>query len=745
MGLRTVAAVEDDIPSLGDQHQVSLAQTSAIYAADGTLLAYLHGVENRTVISGKQIPQVLRNAVVAIEDERFYSHRGVDLESFVRALVTNVQAQQTTEGFSTITMQLVGNLYLDRTDLSFNRKFNEMALAWQLERKYSKDEILDLYLNTVYFGSNAYGVEAAAQTYFDKEPVDLTLAEAALIAGLPQAPTGLLASQASRTSSGTAQPRHPQDGRERLHHRRGGRGRAPHAGRACALFPLHPGAGAVRGRLCAQAAHRHVRRGQGVPGRSAGGDHHRSRLPEAGHRRHHLHAERAGRPLGGAGEHRARHRLHPGDGGRDRLRDAPSSISRLRAGASRAPPSRPSALDGGRRDGHRPLEDLLHVHAARDSRTREPPNRGRSRPSAATPTASPPWCRPPCAATTPCTPRLALDVGADRIVDIAHRMGITSYLNASPAIVLGGLTYGVSPLEMASAYGTLANQGEHVEPTIILQIKDSGRQGDLEGQPQDGLRPFPPAWPTTSPASSSRTSCTARAPRPRSTARPPARPVPLRTSATPGSADTRPHLSTTVWVGHPQGQIPMTDVHGAQRHRGKLPGADLAEVHGRGRQETIRRPISASPKCWCPTTRYFRSTYAAFPASTTTESTTTTLRRCRTRSPVRPPADRALDDPRCKLERFTLKAQEALAAAQKLAQERGHAQVEPEHLAVALLEQDGGLTYRYWSASARATPLSGPNSATRLEHFGTVHGDTQVGFARDTQTALDARRPRPTR
>ena len=190
MGLHAVAAVEDDIPSLDDQHAVSLAQTSAIYAADGSRLAYLHGVENRTVISGRQIPQILRNALVAIEDERFYSHRGVDFESFVRALVTNVQAQQTTEGFSTITMQLVGNIYLDRTDLTFERKWNEMALAWQLERKYSKNEILDLYLNTVYFGSNAYGVEAAARTYFDKEPVDLTLAEAALIAGLPQAPTG---------------------------------------------------------------------------------------------------------------------------------------------------------------------------------------------------------------------------------------------------------------------------------------------------------------------------------------------------------------------------------------------------------------------------------------------------------------------------------------------------------------------------------------------------------------------------
>ena len=87
----------------------------------------------------------------------------MDLESFVRALATNISAQHTTEGFSTITMQLVGNLYLDRTDLSFNRKWDEMALAWQLERKYSKNEILDLYLNTVYFGSNAYGRRGGGQ------------------------------------------------------------------------------------------------------------------------------------------------------------------------------------------------------------------------------------------------------------------------------------------------------------------------------------------------------------------------------------------------------------------------------------------------------------------------------------------------------------------------------------------------------------------------------------------------------
>ena len=116
-GLHSVAAIENELPSLEEQHSVSLAQTTALYAADGSLLAYLHGVENRTVISGKAMPDNLKHALVAVEDERFYEHSGVDLEGFMRALVTNIQAKGVSEGFSTITMQLVGNLYLDRTDI----------------------------------------------------------------------------------------------------------------------------------------------------------------------------------------------------------------------------------------------------------------------------------------------------------------------------------------------------------------------------------------------------------------------------------------------------------------------------------------------------------------------------------------------------------------------------------------------------------------------------------------------------
>ena len=116
VGVRTAAAISAEAPKLEDQKKVVLAETSRIYAADGTLLAYLHGTENRTIIGGERIPQVVKDAVVAIEDERFYQHQGVDFQGILRALARDFEAGRVVEGASTITQQLVGNLYLDRRD-----------------------------------------------------------------------------------------------------------------------------------------------------------------------------------------------------------------------------------------------------------------------------------------------------------------------------------------------------------------------------------------------------------------------------------------------------------------------------------------------------------------------------------------------------------------------------------------------------------------------------------------------------
>ena len=134
------------------------------------------------------IPRQLRQAIIAVEDKRFYTHSGFDVEGIARAAVVNVEAGQIEEGASTITQQLVKNLFLT-PEQSFSRKAEEVLLAVNIERHFSKDKIMELYLNTIYFGSNFYGIYAASEGYFGKEPKNLTLGESAMLAGLPNAPS----------------------------------------------------------------------------------------------------------------------------------------------------------------------------------------------------------------------------------------------------------------------------------------------------------------------------------------------------------------------------------------------------------------------------------------------------------------------------------------------------------------------------------------------------------------------------
>lgn len=131
---------------------------------------------------------LLRQAIVAVEDGRFYEHSGFDIESIARASLVNLQYGSIEEGASTITQQLAKNLFLS-AEQSFDRKAEELLLALSLEANYDKDEILELYLNTIYFGSGYYGIKPAAEGYFAKEPADLSLAEAAMLAGVPNAPS----------------------------------------------------------------------------------------------------------------------------------------------------------------------------------------------------------------------------------------------------------------------------------------------------------------------------------------------------------------------------------------------------------------------------------------------------------------------------------------------------------------------------------------------------------------------------
>lgn len=164
------------------------AETTIVVAADGSRLARLHGEEDRRTVALEHIAPVLRDAVVAIEDRRFYQHAGVDLTAIGRAAVRNVDEGAVVQGGSTITQQYVKNT-VTGSEQTLARKIREAALAYQLEQHYTKDEILERYLNTVFFGRGAYGVAAAARRYFDRGPDRLTLAQAALLAGLVAAPS----------------------------------------------------------------------------------------------------------------------------------------------------------------------------------------------------------------------------------------------------------------------------------------------------------------------------------------------------------------------------------------------------------------------------------------------------------------------------------------------------------------------------------------------------------------------------
>lgn len=176
-----------NLPKIQALEEYHPYETSRVYSKDGDLIAEFY-IERRTVIPFSEIQKYTRDAIVAVEDARFYSHPGLDVQGVLRALWEDIKAREIIQGGSTITQQLSKMLFL-KPEKSLLRKIKEAIIAFQIERKYSKDEILTLYLNQVYFGSGAYGIEAAAQIYFGKSAKDLTISESALLAGLPKAPT----------------------------------------------------------------------------------------------------------------------------------------------------------------------------------------------------------------------------------------------------------------------------------------------------------------------------------------------------------------------------------------------------------------------------------------------------------------------------------------------------------------------------------------------------------------------------
>ncbi|MEG2850283.1 MAG: PBP1A family penicillin-binding protein, partial [Raoultibacter sp.] len=180
-----------DLPDYEDSAAFNTAEKTRVYAGDDTTLLAEFYLENREPVTAAEISPFVFKGTVATEDERFYDHGGIDMKGIARAVVANLTGSS--EGASTITQQFVRNTVLsdEMNDITFKRKVREMYIAIKLEEKYTKDEILLMYLNTINYGSGAYGIQAASQQYFSKNALDLTLVEAATLVGIPQSPNAL--------------------------------------------------------------------------------------------------------------------------------------------------------------------------------------------------------------------------------------------------------------------------------------------------------------------------------------------------------------------------------------------------------------------------------------------------------------------------------------------------------------------------------------------------------------------------
>jgi len=555
------------LPDLrADPDSIQLAQTSIVYAADGSVLAEWHDAEDRTVVPGEAIPQTLKTAVVAIEDRRFYEHSGVDLQAIMRALSVNTQAGEVRQGGSTITQQTVKLLFTDG-ERTLRRKIEEALLALQLESQADKEDVLGVYLNMVYFGHGAYGVESAAQRFFGTTAADLTLAQSALLAGCIQSPT--------RYDPFT----NPSDALDRrnlvLREMRDQGYLTPGEAADASAEPLglKEESGETEPRFAPYFVE-YVRRDLldvlGSERLYGGGlriyttlDPNAQRAAEA--------AARAVLPDPADPEVAiASVRWSDGSvvavvGGRDFTAEQfdLATQGRRQTGSAFKPFVLAAALEQGytldstweATPFSTPVKDgIWHVENYENAITG-----GTYTLETATT-----W------SINTVYARLIMAVGPGKVVDVAHRMGITSEINEDPAIALGGLTTGVSPLEMASAFSTIARGGTAVSPSGIAKVTDS--EGELVYAPDRTEKRAISADVAATLAGALNqvymqgTGSTANI----------GRWGAVKTGTSQSWSDAwlvgySGDLSTAVWVGYPRAQVPMDDVRGIRVTGGSFP------------------------------------------------------------------------------------------------------------------------------------------------------------------------------
>jgi penicillin-binding protein 1A len=609
-----VFGVAAKAPPLAACKPVDRRGNSVIYAADGSKLGVIASDEARVPVAIDRIPKSLRRATVAIEDQRFYEHGGVDTEGILRAAVKDLEAGEAVEGGSTITQQLVRNLCIRHPKRNLERKIVEAKLALEYAERHSRREILGSYLNVATYGTvegaTAVGVGAASRIYFSKPVERLSLAQAALLAGLPQAPSQynpVLHPAAART-------RRDQVLRKMASLGYVSRARARTA--AASGLGLRAGGGYFAHRqpyFFGYVEHRLIQRYGARLVRDGGLRVQTTIEPEL--QRVGLEAMRSALPYS-TDPASALVSIDPRDGD---IRAMVSSTSygrsqfNLAAQGHRQPGSTFKAfvLTTALKQGidpyttfytSKPLDLNLPYWGHWEVHTADLGYQGTINLKQATVTSD-----------NTVFAQLDLDLGPKAVAQTAKSMGITTPLDGIPAEGIGGLRLGVSPLELADAYATLAAGGVHHDPVAIEKVVfPSGRVEHPEAPHPRRVLSQPVAWQVTrllhdniteGTGTAAYTGCAGQA---------------GKTGTTDEYTDAwfsgyQPNLATAVWVGYPESnEISMSSVHGIIVFGGTFPAEIWHSLYaGAGVPcEEFHQP--ARKIAWAP---YFGSFTAAPPHS----------------------------------------------------------------------------------------------------------------------------------
>jgi len=587
VGLLTVAVVAGGASvyafgsscDLSALREVRIGQNTFVYAADGSLLGSIPAERNRQVIPLRRVSPWMPQATVAIEDRRFYSHGGIDPQAIARAVWVDVRARRAVEGGSTITQQLVRNLYISN-ERTLQRKLKEACLAIKLNDAWPKQRILETYLNQVYYGNLAYGIEAASQTYFSRPARALTLRQAALLAGLTQAPSAYdpftepAKVLARRNAVLSAMREEGMITAKQYTWARRSRDLQLRPGRLYKEIREPYFFGYVRDQL--------IRKYGAETVRSGGLSVYTTILPRWQRAAQESIRETLTDPADPAA---AVISIDPGNGAiRAMTAVVPGRRNNqfnLLSQARRQPGSTFKAfvLAAAINKGIDP-DTSYYVSAPF---TYRPVENGNCEDGSW-------WCvktydstyngwtsvsRATLRSDNTVYAQLTLDVGPDLVGEMARKLGVRSSLEVGgqfvPAMGLGSVA--VSPLDMASAYATLAAGGIYSEPTAIRKVVLPNGKKDTEagwGTPKRArVIPDGVAWKVTQILEDNvRYGTGTRAAF--------GRPAAGKTGTTDKHADAwfvgyTPDLSTAVWMGYPAGEIPMENVHGIAVSGGSFP------------------------------------------------------------------------------------------------------------------------------------------------------------------------------